>query len=79
MSSQRSSCAKPWPSFRALTSATSGAASWERIDVDVVAAAAKPAGAAQRVSFGANAERLMALDDFALDAIALLTVTGSAH
>jgi hypothetical protein len=44
-----------------------------------VTAAAEPAGTAQRVAFGANAERLMAFDDLALDAISLLTVAGSAH
>src|SRR5437660_1364010 len=44
-----------------------------------VAAAAEPGRARQRVAFGVNAEFAMPIHDFALDAVALLAMSPSAH
>ena len=51
----------------------------KQIKVEVMAAAAEVAGAAERISLGMNAESLVSLDKFKLDTTALATMTGTAH
>src|SRR5262245_37940692 len=51
----------------------------ERIDVDVVTAATKPARAGERITLGMNADSAVRLDDFALNAIALPAMASTAH
>src|SRR5215813_4652720 len=50
----------------------------ERIDVDVVAAATKPACTGERIALGRNADSAVRLDDLALNAIALPAMASSA-
>src|SRR6516162_6081775 len=51
----------------------------KNIDVDVVAAAAKPTRARQRVAFGMNAERASLAHDLSLDDAASAAMSGAAH
>src|SRR5262249_19484376 len=51
----------------------------ERIDVDVVTAATKPARTGQRIPLGMNADSAVRLDDLALNAIALPAMASTAH
>src|SRR5262249_2596126 len=51
----------------------------ERIDVDVVIAATKPARTGERIALGMNAESAVRLDDLALNAIALSAIASTAH
>src|SRR5262249_32559090 len=51
----------------------------ERIDVDVVAAATKPARTGERIALGMNVDSAVRLDDLALNAIALPAMASSAH
>src|SRR5262245_28409356 len=51
----------------------------ERIDVDVVTAATKPARTGERIALGMNADSAVRLDDLALNAIALPAMASSAH
>ena len=51
----------------------------ERIQIDVVSAAAEPAGAGQGVTFGVNVDALVEINDLTFRAISLLTMPGAAH
>ncbi len=51
----------------------------EAIDIDIVAGAAKSAGAAEGVAFGMDAKSAVAIDNFALARVADATVTSAAH
>jgi hypothetical protein len=51
----------------------------EGVDIEVVAAAAETARAAERVTLGMNTEGAVTLDKLALDPVALSAVTGAAH
>src|SRR5262245_20039710 len=51
----------------------------ERIDVEVVAAATKPARTGERIAFGMNADSAVRVDDLALNAIALPAMASTAH
>lgn len=45
----------------------------------IMPAATESARTAERIAFGVNAERPMSIDNLALDAVALATVTGAAY
>src|SRR5262249_50001846 len=51
----------------------------ERIDVDVVTAATKPARTGERIALGMNAESAVRLDDLSLNAVALPAMASTAH
>src|SRR5262249_20149913 len=51
----------------------------EDVEINVVAAATKPAGTAQGITLAVDAEDAMAVDNFALTSIADATLTGAAH
>src|SRR5262249_28437913 len=51
----------------------------ERIDVEVVTAATKPARTGQRIPLGMTADSAVRLDDLALNAIALPAMASTAH
>src|SRR5215831_8864619 len=51
----------------------------ERIDVDVMTAATKPARTGERITLGMNADSAVRLDDLALNAIALPAMASTAH
>src|SRR5262249_36670064 len=51
----------------------------EQVQVDVMAAAAKPTCAGKRIAFGADPECVVAIDYLNLDAVALPAMAGAAH